>query len=138
MCSVSCFDGQIVSCRSACCNTEILHIIYHVAVYVFVQIAQMSNILYISALKECDNMANNKRIDGKNAHSVASEKYNSKAYYRFYVNMKKENELIVKQYALSRNMSVNQLINTLLAAQVPGFVSLDYTTTPSAVELSDI
>ena len=83
----------------------------------------MSNILYISALKECDNMANNKRIDGKNAHSVASEKYNSKAYYRFYVNMKKENELLIKQYAL--------------AAQVPGFVSLDYTTTPPAVELSD-
>lgn len=82
-------------------------------------------------------MANNKRIDGKNARSVASEKYNSKTYYRFYVNMKKENELIIKQYAFDHNMSVNQLINTLLAAQVPGFMSLDYTTAPSADELSD-
>lgn len=66
-------------------------------------------------------MGRPKREDGRNARTVANNKYNSSVYDRLAVNVNKGERERLKEYAAGNGESVNGLINRLLAAEVPGF-----------------
>jgi hypothetical protein len=61
------------------------------------------------------------REDGRNARTVANNKYNSSAYDRIAVNVYKGNRELVKKYAEDRGETTNSLINKLLATEIDGF-----------------
>ncbi|MCM1217196.1 MAG: hypothetical protein NC548_22075 [Lachnospiraceae bacterium] len=58
---------------------------------------------------------------GRNARTVANNKYNTAAYDRIAVNVRKGERERLKEYAAGNNESVPGLVNRLLAAEVPGF-----------------
>ena len=66
-------------------------------------------------------MGRPKREDGRNARTVASNKYNTSVYDRLAVNVNKGERERLKAYAAENGESVISLINRLLAAEVPGF-----------------
>lgn len=66
-------------------------------------------------------MARPTREDGRNARTVANNKYNSANYDRLAVNVKKGEREKVKVYAEKNGESTSGLINRLLAAEIPGF-----------------
>lgn len=66
-------------------------------------------------------MGRPKREDGRNARTVANNKYNTTVYDRLAVNVNKGERERLKEYAAENGESVNGLINRLLAAEVPGF-----------------
>lgn len=66
-------------------------------------------------------MARPAREDGRNARTVASNKYNSSNYERLAVSVKKGEREKIKAYAEKNGESANGLINRLLADEIPGF-----------------
>lgn len=71
--------------------------------------------------REGGAMARPARDDGRNARTVANNKYNSANYDRLAVNVKKGEREKVKEHAERKGESVSGLINRLLAGEVPGF-----------------
>lgn len=61
------------------------------------------------------------REDGRNARTVANNKYNVTAYDRIAVNVKKGQRDVIKQYVESNGETVNTLINRLLADEIADF-----------------
>lgn len=70
-------------------------------------------------------MARRPREDGRNARTVANNKYNMSAYDRLAVNVKKGQRDIIKEYAASIGETTNTLINRLLAAEIKGFQPIE-------------
>lgn len=70
-------------------------------------------------------MARKPREDGRNARTVANNKYNVKAYDRIAVNVKKGQRDIIKEYAESLGETTNTLINRLLADEIKGFIPIE-------------
>lgn len=70
-------------------------------------------------------MARPKREDGRNARTVANNKYNNSVYDRLAVNVKRGEREKVKDHAAEQGESVSGLVNRLLAAEVPGFVPIE-------------
>lgn len=70
-------------------------------------------------------MARPKREDGRNARTVANNKYNNSVYDRLAVNVKKGERERVKNHAAETGESVSGLVNRLLAAEVPGFTPIE-------------
>lgn len=61
------------------------------------------------------------REDGRNARTVANNKYNQSAYDRIALNVKKGQRDVVKEYAKEKGETTNTLINRLLAEEIEGF-----------------
>lgn len=61
------------------------------------------------------------REDGRNARTVANNKYNVTAYDRIAVNVKKGQRDVIKQYVESNGETVNTLINRLLSDEIADF-----------------
>lgn len=55
-----------------------------------------------------------KREDGRNAHTVAGNKYNAGTYDRLNIMVKKGQREKIKEYAAGKGESLNALINRLL------------------------
>lgn len=70
-------------------------------------------------------MARPKREDGRNARTVANNKYNNSVYDRLAVNVKKGERERVKNHAAGTGESVSGLVNRLLAAEIPGFTPIE-------------
>ena len=66
-----------------------------------------------------------KRKDGRNARTVANNKYNNKAYERINLVIKKGNKEKIKQAADGVNMSVNGFINDILYKNITDFEKMD-------------
>lgn len=61
----------------------------------------------------------------RNAHSIASNKYNEKAYWRFVVNIKKKSEAAVKnRCAELGGITPSQYVNFLIEKDIEGFDSV--------------
>ena len=70
-------------------------------------------------------MANKKRADGRNAKTVAQNKYILAAYDRINLTVKKGNKERIQEAAAAAGESVNGYINKLLAEKIPGFDLMD-------------
>lgn len=70
-------------------------------------------------------MSRKAREDGRNARTVANNKYNVSAYDRLAVNVKKGQRDIIKEYAENNGETVNTLINRLLASEISGFQPIE-------------
>lgn len=70
-------------------------------------------------------MARPTREDGRNARTVANNKYNKSAYDRLAVNVKRGEREKIKIHAAKRGESVSGLVNRLLAGEIPGFIAID-------------
>lgn len=70
-------------------------------------------------------MSRKAREDGRNARTVANNKYNVSAYDRLAVNVKKGQRDIIKEYAENNGETVNALINRLLALEISGFQPIE-------------
>ena len=66
-------------------------------------------------------MARPKREDGRNARTVANNKYNNSVYDRLAVNVRKGEREKVKAHAEKNGESTSGLINRLLAEEIPDF-----------------
>jgi hypothetical protein len=62
-----------------------------------------------------------KREDGKNAKTVASNKWNKKAYWRFTVSIKKESADLLKKKVDELGITPSKYVNLLLAENIEGF-----------------
>ena len=62
------------------------------------------------------------RTDGRNARTVANNKYNEKAYDRINLTVKKGNKEKIQAAATAAGESVNGYINALLAEDIPGYI----------------
>lgn len=65
------------------------------------------------------------REDGRNARTVANNKYNQSAYERLAINVYKGNREKVKEYAESIGETTNTLVNKLLAKEIDGFEPIE-------------
>ena len=65
------------------------------------------------------------REDGRQPRTVASQKYNEKAYDRVNITMKKGNKEVVKARASEKGMSINGYLNNLIKTDIPTFETLD-------------
>lgn len=65
------------------------------------------------------------REDGRNARTVANNKYNVSAYDRLAVNVKKGQRAIIKEYAEQNGETTNTLINRLLADEIEEFQPIE-------------
>ena len=65
------------------------------------------------------------RDDGRNARTIANNKYNNKAYDRINLTVKKGNKERIQAAARAEGESVNGFINKLLAERVPDYESMD-------------
>lgn len=70
-------------------------------------------------------MSRKAREDGRNARTVANNKYNVSAYDRLAVNVKKGQRDVIKEYAENNGETVNTLINRLLASEINGFQPIE-------------
>lgn len=66
-------------------------------------------------------MARPKREDGRNARTVASNKYNGAAYDRISVTIRKGEREKIKKHAAGAGESMSGLINRLLASEIQDF-----------------
>ena len=67
-------------------------------------------------------MANKKREDGKNARTVAQNKYIAHRYDRINLLVESGNRDIIKDRAEELGESVNGYINALIAADIPHYI----------------
>lgn len=65
------------------------------------------------------------RDDGRNARTIANNKYNNKAYDRINLTVKKGNKERIQAAAGAEGESVNGFINKLLAERVPDYEEMD-------------
>ena len=65
------------------------------------------------------------REDGRNARTIANNKYNNKAYDRINLTTKKGNKERIQAAATAEGESVNGYINKLLAERIPDFDLMD-------------
>lgn len=70
-------------------------------------------------------MARPKREDGRNARTVANNKYNVNNYDRLAVNVKRGEREKVKAHAEQSGESISGLINRLLADEIPDFIPIE-------------
>ena len=63
-------------------------------------------------------MSRKVREDGRNARTVANNKYNQSVYERLAINVYKGNREIVKEYAESIGETTNTLVNKLTGASL--------------------
>ena len=66
-------------------------------------------------------MARPRREDGRNPRTVANNKYNTAAYDRINLVMKKGEKEKIKESAALNGETVNTFINRLLSENVPNF-----------------
>lgn len=67
------------------------------------------------------NIGRPARTDGRNARTVASNKYNDKNYERINLTVKKGNKEKIQAAATAAGESVNGYINKLLANNIPNY-----------------
>ena len=65
------------------------------------------------------------RQDGRKPQTVASEKYNSVAYDRINLSIKKGNKELIKERAACLGYSVNGYINNLMYKDIPNYKPMD-------------
>lgn len=65
------------------------------------------------------------RDDGRNARTVANNKYNNKVYERINLVVKRGNKERIQAAATAEGESVNGFINRIIAERIPGYDLMD-------------